>query len=115
MPGTEGMPSAETDRVRRIWEKLAPKYDREIAFYDTVLFAGSRRWIRSQAEGVVLEVGVGTGRNLDRYPPRVRLTGIDLSTAMLEPRQAESPAAELGNARGQTGPPILRRANAPYP
>lgn len=78
------MPSAETERVRLIWEKLAPKYDKDMTLYDKVLFADSRRWVCSQAAGNVLEVGVGTGRNLDRYPPSVHLTGIDFSAPMLD-------------------------------
>jgi ubiquinone/menaquinone biosynthesis C-methylase UbiE len=31
----------------------------------------------------VLEVAVGTGLNLDKYPDDVRITGIDLSPEML--------------------------------
>ena len=35
----------------------------------------------------VLEVGVGTGLSLDSYPRDIRLTGVDLSEAMLEEAQ----------------------------
>jgi ubiquinone/menaquinone biosynthesis C-methylase UbiE len=73
----------ETDRVRRIWEKLAPRYDKDIKFLERVLFAGGREWICSRAKGEVLDIGVGTGRNLAYYPAGVRLTGIDLSAPML--------------------------------
>lgn len=37
----------------------------------------------SQATGQVLEIAVGTARNLSHYPNGVRLTGIDVSPAML--------------------------------
>jgi ubiquinone/menaquinone biosynthesis C-methylase UbiE len=74
----------ETERVRRIWEKLAPRYDKDIKLVERVLFAGGREWVCSQARGEVLEIAVGTGRNLDYYPPDVRLTGIDLSAPMLD-------------------------------
>jgi ubiquinone/menaquinone biosynthesis C-methylase UbiE len=74
----------ETERVRRIWEKLAPRYDKDIKLVEKVLFAGGREWVCSQARGEVLEIAVGTGRNLDYYPPDVRLTGIDLSAPMLD-------------------------------
>jgi ubiquinone/menaquinone biosynthesis C-methylase UbiE len=73
----------ETERVRRIWEKLAPRYDKDIKVFEKILFVGGREWVCSQANGDVLEIAVGTGRNLAYYPPDVRLTGIDLSASML--------------------------------
>jgi ubiquinone/menaquinone biosynthesis C-methylase UbiE len=59
-----------------------------------VLIADGREWVCSRASGEVLEVAVGTGRNLTFYPQGVRLTGIDLSPAMLE--IARKRAEELG-------------------
>ena len=76
--------STETGRVRRIWEKLAPEYDTHIAFLERVLLADGREWVCSQADVNVLEIAIGTGRNLPFYPPRVQLTGVDFSPAMLE-------------------------------
>lgn len=61
---------------------------------DRILFQDTRAWICRQATGDVLEVAVGTGLNLPLYPPEVRLTGIDLSPAMLE--RARRRAADLG-------------------
>src|SRR6266851_4806435 len=75
----------ETERARRIWEKLAPRYDRVIRIPEKLLFSGGREWACSQAKGEVLEIAVGTGRNFEHYPPDVRLTGIDLSPSMLDP------------------------------
>ena len=63
-------------------------------FFDRLLFAGGREWVCSQAEGEVLEIGVGTGRNLPNYRGDVRLTGIELSPAMLEIARAR--ARKLG-------------------
>jgi ubiquinone/menaquinone biosynthesis C-methylase UbiE len=71
------------DRWRRYWDKHSASYDREMRFFDRVLFKDSRAWVCSQAVGETLEVGVGTGLNLPFYPGAVRLTGIDLSPAML--------------------------------
>jgi ubiquinone/menaquinone biosynthesis C-methylase UbiE len=85
---------AETERVRRIWEKLAPRYDKDIKFFEKLLFAGGRQWVCSQARGEVLEIGVGTGRNLEHYPKGISLTGIDFSAAMLD--LARQRASELG-------------------
>jgi ubiquinone/menaquinone biosynthesis C-methylase UbiE len=81
-----GEPTAapETERVRRIWEKLAPRYDKDIMRFEKILFSGGREWVCSQARGKVLDIGVGTGRNLEHYPKGIRLTGIDISAPMLD-------------------------------
>jgi ubiquinone/menaquinone biosynthesis C-methylase UbiE len=86
----------ETEKIKRIWEKQAPRYDRSIVLWEKVLFGDGRRWVCSRAQGEVLEVAIGTGRNLAFYPAGVRLTGIDLSPAMLE--RARQRARELGIA-----------------
>lgn len=62
--------------------------------FDRLLFAGGREWVCAQAAGEVLEIGTGTGRNLPHYRDDVRLTGIELSPAMLEIARAR--ARELG-------------------
>jgi ubiquinone/menaquinone biosynthesis C-methylase UbiE len=84
----------ETERVLRLYQKEAPKYDRQMSFFDRLLFAGGREWVCGQAAGDVLEIGVGTGRNLPHYGEGVRLTGVELSPAMLEIARAR--ARELG-------------------
>lgn len=70
--------------------EVARRYDRIARFYDAFetpmeLMGGRRRRARTvgAAEGRTLEVGVGTGRNLDHYPPDAQVTGIDISPAML--------------------------------
>jgi ubiquinone/menaquinone biosynthesis C-methylase UbiE len=73
----------ETAKVLRAWEKSAPGYDRQIAFLEKIWFAGGREWLAARARGRVLEVGVGTGRNLPLYAADVSVTGIELSPAML--------------------------------
>jgi ubiquinone/menaquinone biosynthesis C-methylase UbiE len=83
-----------TERVRRIYDESARRYDRLIRLPERVLFGGGRQWVCSHARGEVLEVAIGTGRNLPFYPKEVRLTGVDLSPAMLEFAQAR--ARELG-------------------
>ncbi len=81
------------DRLRQIWDKCASRYDRDMALFDR-LFAGGRQWVCSQATGDVLEVAIGTGRNLPFYPDSIRLSGIDFSPAMLD--IARSRAAGAG-------------------
>jgi ubiquinone/menaquinone biosynthesis C-methylase UbiE len=73
----------ETERVRRVQDKEAPRYDRQMNFFDRVLFADGREWACSHAEGDVLEIAVGTGRNLVHYPASTKLLGIELSREML--------------------------------
>ena len=71
------------ERTRRLWDRYAPRYDRQIALSERLLFPDGRAWACSQASGDVLEVAVGTGLNLPYYPEGTAFTGIDLSAAML--------------------------------
>jgi ubiquinone/menaquinone biosynthesis C-methylase UbiE len=75
--------ATETERVRRIQDKEAPHYDRQISFFERILFGGGREWVCSQAEGKVLELAAGTGRNLEHYPQGVQITAVELSPEML--------------------------------
>ena len=84
----------ETQRVRRLQDKTAPRYDRQIGFFERVLFEDGREWVCSQAEGDVLEIAAGTGRNLPQYPGGVRLTAVELSPEMLA--IAKQRAEDLG-------------------
>jgi ubiquinone/menaquinone biosynthesis C-methylase UbiE len=88
---------SETERVRRLQDKEAPRYDRQMKFFDRTLFAGGREWACSQVHGEVLELAVGTARNLRHYSADVRLTGIELSAQMLEigKRRAEELGREV--------------------
>jgi ubiquinone/menaquinone biosynthesis C-methylase UbiE len=75
--------AAETERVRKLQDREAPRYDRNISLFERILFGGGRRWVCEQARGQVLELAVGTARNLPYYPADVALTGIELSPEML--------------------------------
>jgi phosphatidylethanolamine/phosphatidyl-N-methylethanolamine N-methyltransferase len=74
----------EKRQVERAYELLAPVYD----FIFDWIFAPGRTAAVSQLalapNDTVLEVGIGTGLNLPLYPPLTRLTGIDLSSEMLD-------------------------------
>ena len=82
------------ERWHRYWDKQSRSYDRTMKFWDRALFGDSRDWACSQATGDVLEVAVGTGLNLGKYPRETRLTGVDLSEPMLA--IARDRAHELG-------------------
>src|SRR6266704_615749 len=92
MPARAG----ETARLRRYWDKHAPRYDQQMRFFDRNLFGDTRAWVCAQATGDTLEVAIGTGLNLELYPDNLRLTGIDFSPAMLE--RARDRARQLGRA-----------------
>ena len=83
-----------TARQRRVWDKAAPGYDRQIALFERIWFTGGREWIGERAHGRVLEVAIGTGRNLEHYRDGTAISGVELSREMLT--RARSHAAELG-------------------
>lgn len=85
---------SETERVRRRYDAQAARYDSIIRVSEKLFFGGGREWLCGQAAGDVLEIGIGTGRNLPYYPAGVRLTGVDISPGMLE--FARRRAAALG-------------------
>jgi ubiquinone/menaquinone biosynthesis C-methylase UbiE len=89
-----GARPSETERIRRIFDKQAPKYDRSMARFERVFFSGNREWACSRARGDVLEIAAGTARNLEYYPASVKITGIELSPEMAELGRRR--AAELG-------------------
>ncbi|MGE3404321.1 MAG: class I SAM-dependent methyltransferase [Vicinamibacterales bacterium] len=76
--------AVENDFVARVYEKLASVYD--LIFGPTLhpgrLVALERMGIK--AGDRVLEVGVGTGINTSLYPRNCHITGIDLSSSMLD-------------------------------
>jgi ubiquinone/menaquinone biosynthesis C-methylase UbiE len=74
----------EKDRIRAMYQKEAPKYDRSMGFFERFLLGDARVWACRRARGDVLELAVGTGLNLPHYPRDVRLTGVEFSPAMLD-------------------------------
>ena len=69
--------------VRKAYRRWAPVYD---AVFGKIVEAGVKQAAaRANAfSGKLLEVGVGTGLALRHYGPHLKVTGIDLSTDMLE-------------------------------
>ncbi len=84
-----------TAATKARYNRRAPLYDRMQGMQER-RFKPFREKLCQQARGEVLEVGVGTGRNMLFYPAGVRLTGIDLSDQMLE--RARKLARENGLA-----------------
>ena len=73
----------QTVLVRDYYNEAARSYDSWMVGFDRVMLGRGRSRMCSRARGPTLEVAVGTGANLPFYPPDVKLTGVDLSPAML--------------------------------
>lgn len=69
--------------------KTKQYYDRNAALYDKILspvektLSKWRRRLLKDAQGEILEIGIGTGKSLLDYPDGVSITGIDSSENML--------------------------------
>jgi ubiquinone/menaquinone biosynthesis C-methylase UbiE len=96
---SEGLTDADREkqntRRRRAWNKQAEGYDKQITWFERrVLGEDNRAWACTRAHRDVLEVAIGTGLNLPFYGPDAKVSGIDLSPAMLD--IARKRADELG-------------------
>lgn len=82
---------ADTERTRRAYDRAALWYDAQEWLPERIAFRTMRRrlWDLVPA-GDVLEVGVGTGKNLSYYRSGMHVTAIDISPKML--RRAEGRA-----------------------
>ncbi|MTI79932.1 MAG: class I SAM-dependent methyltransferase [Firmicutes bacterium] len=70
----------------KITEMIKSRYNRIAMFYDRMdpISDSIRKNALSIARDNVLEVGVGTGKNLSLYPSNCEITGIDFSREMLK-------------------------------
>jgi phosphatidylethanolamine/phosphatidyl-N-methylethanolamine N-methyltransferase len=91
--------AVESDFVERVYERLASVYD--LIFGPTLhpgrLHARDRMVISPGDR--ILEVGVGTGINAALYPSHCHITGIDLSTSMLDKARERVARQGLRNIR----------------
>jgi len=94
--------AAETNNEWRAAKVTQRRYDRQALWYDLndvpmELFARRlRRRLWGKVDGErVLEVGVGTGRNLPYHPPQSTVTAIDISPKLL------AKAARKARKKGQ--------------
>jgi ubiquinone/menaquinone biosynthesis C-methylase UbiE len=74
-----------TPETRARYNRIAPIYDLMEAVMERLAFRRWRRRLWSHVDGGrVLEVGVGTGKNIPYHPPGAQVTAVDISDRMLE-------------------------------
>lgn len=101
LDGAQALSATAVDHpfVERVYQKLAGVYDYT---FGPTLHPGRLDAIRRMAiqpGDRVLEVGVGTGINLSLYPRACQITGIDLSSKMLEKAQQRIISKRLTHCR----------------
>ena len=83
-----------TEATRRRYQRLSPIYDVMEGMAEPRYYPW-RTKLWSQVPGLhVLEVGIGTGKNMPFYPASISITGIDLTPGMLQ--RAQKRASKLG-------------------
>ena len=81
--------------IRKRYDRLAPYYDFLEAAMEWLRFSAWRVRLRENIRGPrALEIGVGTGKNIEYYPSGVKITAIDFSPQML--KRARKRAANTG-------------------
>lgn len=78
--------------TRKRYNRIAPVYNLMEWFVEKSTFKPWRKLLWSRVEdGSILEIGVGTGKNIPFYPSGTNITAVDLSDRMMSyaKRQAE--------------------------
>lgn len=85
----------DTEITRQRYNRIARMYDRMEGGVERIAFRKWRQLLWSRVQGSrILEVGVGTGRNIPYYPGGASVTAVDLSEGMLV--RAQQLAARQG-------------------
>lgn len=78
-------------------EKIRKRYNRASRFYDILEspmeMMSLREWrinLMKELRGNVLEIGVGTGKNIEYYPDDITMTAIDFSEGMLKKAEGKA-------------------------
>ena len=78
------MTGDETTKTRKKYDRYSYFYDFFESFGEVMVFKRWRKDLLSKLEGKILEVGVGTGKNLPFYNQNAKVTAIELSPKMLK-------------------------------
>ncbi len=84
----------DTTKVQRKYDRIAKYYDFFESQIEKRLFRRLRRETLGSLSGKILEIGVGTGKNLSYYGKKAKIVAIDISPNMLE--RAKNRAKHLG-------------------
>lgn len=86
--------SGLSQKTRKRYNRIAPFYDLMEHFTEKAVFRLMRKMLWAQIKpGKVLEVGVGTGKNIPYYSSMLAVTAIDISEKMMS--FAQNRASEL--------------------
>jgi ubiquinone/menaquinone biosynthesis C-methylase UbiE len=85
-------------------EQIPWLYDAFAALADWRGMRGWRRWLAGGAQGRVLDLGCGTGRNLPHYAASVSVIGVDPAHDVLERARRRAPRVRLVQARAEALP-----------
>ena len=96
--------------TRAPYNRIPPMYDAMEAYTERSAFGAWRQelWVAVPASRV-LEVGVGTGRNLSFYPPGAQMTAIDLSDRILARARQRAASVIAEVKRPKCGSDRVRR------
>ncbi len=86
--------SEDITKVQRKYDRIAKYYDFFENQIEKRLFRKLRRETLGSLSGRILEIGVGTGKNLPYYNKKAEVVAIDISPNMLE--KAKNRAKDLG-------------------
>jgi ubiquinone/menaquinone biosynthesis C-methylase UbiE len=85
-----------SNRTQRRYDRIAFAYDVMEAPLERIRFSEWRHRLKKRIKGpIVLEVGVGTGKNFAYYPSAVQIVGIDLSPKMLMRARRKASSSDL--------------------
>ena len=65
------------------YTQFAPAYDRWEGIIEWFLIGRLRKALLREARGKVLDIGIGTGKNIEYYSKSCRINGVDYTPAML--------------------------------
>jgi len=77
-----GVPTLKAE-IRQKYDTFAPRYDLAEGVLECLGISKLRRRFLQRATGKVLEIAIGTGKNLPYYPQTCRITAVDISQAMV--------------------------------